>query len=102
MVRRQSTTQINHPDYYNSGGFETADFIDAHGLNFNRGNIVKYIVRAGKKNGEDAVTALLKAQWYLSREIIRTGKEQEATEPAHGELRPLILDPEHYPEDREL
>ncbi len=46
-------TQINHPDYYNSGGIETADFIDEHGLNFNRGNIVKYVVLAGKKQDED-------------------------------------------------
>ncbi len=69
-------TQINHPSYYNSGGIETADFIDAHCLNFNRGNIVKYVVRAGKKDGEDALTALLKAQWYLGREIVRTGHEQ--------------------------
>ena len=95
-------TQINHPDYYNSGGFETADFIDAHGLNFNRGNIVKYVVRAGKKNGEDAMTALLKAQWYLGREIVRTGHEQEAIEQMFEGARPLIYDPEHYPEDREL
>ncbi len=62
-------TQINHPDYYNSGGIEVSDFIDAHNLNFNRGNIIKYVVRAGRKQGEDAVTALLKAQAYLEREI---------------------------------
>ncbi len=94
-------TQINHPEYYNSGGIETADFIDAHGLNFNRGNIVKYVVRAGKKEGEDALTALLKAQWYLGREIVRTGHEQEAIEQMFEGARPLIYDPEHYPEDRE-
>lgn len=63
-------TQINHPDYYNSGGIETADFIDAHALNFNRGNVIKYVVRAGKKHGEDTLTALRKAQWYLAREIL--------------------------------
>ncbi len=95
-------TQINHPDYYNNGGFETADFIDAHGLNFNRGNIVKYVVRAGKKEGEDAMTALLKAQWYLGREIVRTGHEQEAIEQMFECAMPLIYDPEHYQEDREL
>lgn len=93
-------TQINHPDYFNSDGIETADFIDAHGLNFNRGNIVKYVVRAGKKEGEDALTALLKAQWYLGREIVRTGHEQEAIEQMFEGARPLIYDPEHYPEDK--
>ncbi len=73
-------TQIKHPDYYTSGGIEVADFIEAHELNFNRGNIVKYVVRAGRKPGEKAVTALLKAQQYLSREIIRTGHKQEQFE----------------------
>lgn len=68
--------QIEHPDYYNSGGIEAADFIDAHGLNFNKGNVVKYVVRAGRKQGEDTLTALLKAQWYLNREISRARQEQ--------------------------
>ncbi len=94
-------TQINHPEYYNSGGIEAADFIDAHGLNFNRGNIVKYVVRAGKKDGEDALTALLKAQWYLNREIIRTGKEQEIAEQMPEGVRLLVFDPQHYPEDND-
>ena len=75
-------TQINHPDYYNSGGIEAADFIDAHKLNFNLGNVVKYVVRAGRKQGEDAVTALLKAQWYLEREI----KKLELTEEKLGQM----------------
>ncbi len=65
------TTQINHPGYYNVGGIEAADFIDAQGLNFNLGNVVKYITRAGRKPDEDAITALKKAQWYLDREIER-------------------------------
>ena len=94
--------QIKHPSYYTSGGIEVADFIEAYGLNFNLGNVVKYLARAGKKQGEDAVTALLKAEWYLTREIIRVENEQEATEPIHGELRPLIYDQEYYPEDKEL
>jgi hypothetical protein len=71
-------TQINHPDYYNSGGIEVADFIDAHKLNFNMGNVIKYVTRAGRKQGEDALIALQKAQWYLNREINRVGQEQNA------------------------
>ena len=69
-------TQIDHPDYY-QGKIEVIDFIEAHGLNFNLGNVVKYISRAGKKDGEGAISALLKAQWYLGREIIRIGHELE-------------------------
>ena len=67
-------TQIEHPHYYNSGGVEAIDFIDAHGLNFSRGNVIKYVVRAGLKDGEDELTALLKARFYLDREISRLQK----------------------------
>ena len=61
--------QTVHPDYYNAGGFEVIDFIDALNLNFNLGNVFKYIARAGRKDSEDTLTALKKAQWYLNREI---------------------------------
>ena len=71
--------KITNPSYYTKG-IEVADFIEVYELNFNRGNIVKYVTRAGKKEGEDAVTALLKAQWYLGREIIRAGHEQQRVE----------------------
>ncbi len=67
-------TQIEHPHYYNAGGVEVIDFIDAHGLNFSRGNIIKYVTRAGLKDGEDELTALLKARFYLDREILRLQK----------------------------
>lgn len=40
------------PDHYRDGGIETIDFIDAKKLNFNLGNTVKYISRAGKKDPE--------------------------------------------------
>ena len=89
--------QINHPDYYNSGGIEAADFIDAHELNFNLGNVVKYITRAGKKQGEDVATALQKAQWYLDRELVRVQTDQEQIEQALKGLRPAY----HLPEDVE-
>ncbi len=66
--------QVNHPEYYSSGGIEAIDFIEAHGLNFNRGNVIKYITRAGRKGGEEELTALEKAKWYLDREIERVKK----------------------------
>lgn len=43
-------------------------------LNFNRGNAVKYIARAGLKNPETEIEDLKKAAWYLSREIERLEK----------------------------
>ncbi|MBQ3457119.1 MAG: DUF3310 domain-containing protein [Synergistaceae bacterium] len=63
--------QIEHPRYYNAGGIEVIDFIDAHSLNFSLGNVVKYVVRAGHKDGENRMTALLKASRYLEHEIER-------------------------------
>jgi len=58
---------VNHPSHYKVGGIETIDFIEAKKLNYNVGNVVKYITRADHKGNrkED----LLKAQWYLNREI---------------------------------
>ncbi len=58
-----------NPDHYQDGGIETIDFIDAKKLNFNLGNAVKYISRAGKKDPEKYKEDLQKAAWYLDREI---------------------------------
>ena len=64
-------TQINHPDYYqgNNCTHEAIEVIEAHGLGFHLGNVLKYILRAGKKNTEDELTTLNKAKWYLERYI---------------------------------
>jgi len=45
------------------------DFIEEQDLNFARGNIVKYTARAGKKDPTKEVEDLLKARWYIDREI---------------------------------
>ena len=63
-------SKINHPKHY-PAKIEVIDFIDSLNLNFNLGNVLKYISRAGRKDGEDTLTALKKAQWYLNREIQR-------------------------------
>ena len=55
------------PDHYQAGPGDVIDFCQRHSLNFGRGNIVKYITRAGKKG--DEMTDLLKALEYLDREI---------------------------------
>lgn len=65
---------VNHPAHYKVGGIETIDFIEAKKLNYNLGNVVKYITRADHKGNmyED----LCKARWYLNREIANLqGKE---------------------------
>ena len=59
---------VNSPDHYTSGGIETIDFIEAKELDYNLGNVVKYITRAGKKNAKK-LEDLKKARWYLNRAV---------------------------------
>lgn len=61
---------IDHPAHYCSDGIEAIDVIEAFGLGFCLGNVVKYVLRAGRKSA-DALEDLRKAQWYLEREIER-------------------------------
>ena len=58
---------VNHPAHYKVGGIETIDFIEAKKLNYNLGNVVKYITRADHKDLRKQ--DLEKAMWYLKREI---------------------------------
>ena len=66
------TDNVNHPSHYKAGGIETIDFIEAKKLGYNLGNVVKYVSRADYKGR--LVEDLLKAQWYLTREIANLSK----------------------------
>jgi hypothetical protein len=70
---------VNHPSHYNDGKIEVIDFIEDKHLNFHRGNAVKYIARAGKKDKAKEVEDLKKAQWYIEREIKRIKGENNDT-----------------------
>jgi len=59
--------QVNHPPHYKVGGIETIDFIEAKGLDYNLGNVVKYVTRADHKGNK--LQDLEKARWYLDRAI---------------------------------
>ena len=63
---------IDHPSHYNQGKYEAIDVIEDWKLNFNLGNTVKYISRAGHK--DDIIQDLKKSLWYLNREIERLEK----------------------------
>lgn len=65
----KSVDNINSPTHYNVGGLEVIDIIDAFGLNFCLGNVVKYILRAGRKDNSTLKEDLQKAEWYLKRAI---------------------------------
>lgn len=68
---------VNHPSHYTDGKIEVIEFIEDKGLNFHRGNAVKYISRAGKKDPTKEIEDLKKAVWYLDREINRLEKEKQ-------------------------
>jgi hypothetical protein len=65
---------VNHPSHYKMGGIETIDFIEAKSLNYNLGNVVKYITRADYKGNK--IEDLKKAQWYLNREVSNLEKSK--------------------------
>lgn len=48
---------------------ECIEVIEAFGLNFHLGNVVKYVLRHDKK--ASPLQDLKKARWYLDREISR-------------------------------
>lgn len=68
-----SMDSVNNPRHYNRGKIEVIDFIEDQQMNFNLGNVIKYVSRAGLK--DDVVQDLSKAKWYLEREIARLTKD---------------------------
>ena len=69
---KPSPDPINHPSHYTFSSIEVIAAIEAWGLGFHLGNVVKYVARAGRKGPE--VEDLLKAKWYLDRRIEQTGE----------------------------
>ena len=66
---------VNHPKHYTShpSGVECIE-ITEH-LNFNIGNAIKYLWRAGLKG--EQIEDLRKARWYIDREIARILNNKE-------------------------
>lgn len=79
MASKNKNDQVNHPKHYTSdpSGIECID-ITRH-RNFNIGNAIKYLWRAGLKEDKDRklidkqIEDLNKAVWYLVDEIHRLG-----------------------------
>ena len=68
----------NTPQHY-QGTTQPIDLINAQNLNFNLGNVVKYVCRAGKKQGENVLSDLEKAQNYINYEIEQIKKNEWKT-----------------------
>lgn len=64
--------QVDHPAHYHAeSGLEVIDIIEAWALNYNRGNALKYLARAGRKDPASEAQDLKKALWYIERELKR-------------------------------
>lgn len=73
MLDEQVPDAVNHPTHY-QGKVEVIDVIEdkltaEEFCGFLKGNVIKYTLRAGKK--DDTVQDLKKAKWYLERLIAR-------------------------------
>lgn len=70
---------VQHPIYYGGADdpYEAIKVIEAWNLGFHLGNTVKYISRAGKKDGNSATQDLKKALFYLNREIELQEKQNQ-------------------------
>ena len=72
-MKNKKKERINHPSHYNNvKGIECIEVVE--NFNFNRGNAIKYIWRAGEKEKDTEIEDLKKAIWYIQREIERIEK----------------------------
>lgn len=71
-----SADGVNHPKHYNQhpSGIECIEVV--RHMNFNLGNVFKYLWRAGLKDGVIDLEDLKKARWYLDDEIMRRERVQ--------------------------
>lgn len=69
---------VNHPPHYGGhpSGVECITVVEH--FNFNRGNAIKYIWRAGSKG--DEIEDLKKAEWYIHREVEKLQNEHKESE----------------------
>jgi hypothetical protein len=59
---------VNHPAHYGGDNpMEVINIIDYYNLNFDLGNVTKYVLRCNSKG--EKLKDLKKAAWYLQHEI---------------------------------
>lgn len=72
MIPTTSNDLINHPKHYTNHPSKVECIAITEHFNFCLGNVIKYIWRAEEKS--KPLQDLLKAKWYLDREIERRQK----------------------------
>ena len=92
-LNKQKTDSVNHPAHYNShpSGIECIEIARHH--NFNIGNSIKYLWRAGLKSEEGMedtdkqVEDLNKAIWYINDEIKRITEFNNKTKVKNDKIK---------------
>jgi hypothetical protein len=78
----QKKDLVNHPNHYTKGGIEVHDFISAWNMDFDTGNVIKYVTRAPYKGNK--LQDLQKAKWYLDKLI-------ERAEPSENPVTHVVI-----------
>ena len=66
---KQKEENAIKPSHYKAGEFDVIAFCQLHNINFDLGNVIKYVTRAGKKENNSELQDLNKAMEYLKRRI---------------------------------
>lgn len=79
----EMSNTIEHPKHYGGENdpYEAIKVIEAWGLGFHLGNVIKYLSRAGKKSRQTLLEDLRKAKWYLERYIDNLEEELRDKKP---------------------
>lgn len=70
-IIEEDMSNVEHPSHYNVGKIEVIEAINEWKLDFDLGNVVKYVARAGHKDPAKTVEDLRKAKFYLEDAIRR-------------------------------
>tara|TARA_B100001778_G_scaffold72348_1_gene57654 strand:- start:2543 stop:2851 length:309 start_codon:yes stop_codon:yes gene_type:complete len=93
---------MDNPSHYTRGSIEVWDFIRDQGLNYHRGNAIKYICRAGYKSVITETQDIKKAIHYLKNELEYLETVDSLPEPVairSSNTVPISLwDPEQFGE----
>ena len=65
----QVDNKVIKPSHYKAGEFDVISFCQIHDINFELGNVIKYVTRAGKKENNSELQDLFKAREFLNRRI---------------------------------
>ena len=68
-IEPESSPDKYDPQHYQRGKIQVWDFVADQKLDFFKGNVVKYVCRAGTKSGESELDDLMKAKVYVEKAI---------------------------------